>query len=43
MSSEEKPESRHAATEERKVPEYGEKVWLEAVTNRANWGQDSKS
>ncbi|WP_255515600.1 hypothetical protein [aff. Roholtiella sp. LEGE 12411] len=43
MNKEEKPESRHAATEERGVPQYGEKVCLEAATSRAIWRQDPES
>lgn len=35
MSKEEKPESWHAATEEKEVPQYG-KIWLETVVGRGN-------
>jgi hypothetical protein len=43
MTREEKPELRHAATEEREVPQYGEKVCLEAATGRVRWRQDPES
>lgn len=39
----EKLESRHAATEEREVPQYEKQVWLEAVMGRGKWGQEPES
>lgn len=32
----EKLESRHAAIEKKKVPQYGKQVWLEAAMGRGN-------
>ncbi len=36
ISTQEKSESRHVATEEKEVPQYGKQVWLEAAMGRGN-------